>query len=114
MMSESDYPFEAVLWQDVTEPTPALLRRASGSESEAAINTESVEEFFRAALVTYEGAVEEDRQRTERFRRLVETLKTNLEDVQVYRIGSINIPVYIIGRTPSGHIAGISTRVVET
>ena len=86
MMSESDSPFEAVLWRDVTELTPELLRRASGSGLEAAVNTETVEEFFRAALVLYEGAREEDRLRVERFRRLVEALKANLQDIRVYRI----------------------------
>jgi hypothetical protein len=32
----------------------------------------------------------------------------------VYRIGEVNMPVYIIGKSSSGSWLGLSTRVVET
>ena len=49
-----------------------------------------------------------------RFRHLLGVLETELADLRVYRVGEISIPVYILGRSPSGSWLGLSTRVVET
>jgi len=44
----------------------------------------------------------------------VETLKSHLTDIKVYRLGERSIDVYIAGKTPSGDLAGLSTKVIET
>ncbi|MDQ3743999.1 MAG: nuclease A inhibitor family protein [Acidobacteriota bacterium] len=41
-------------------------------------------------------------------------LEENLTDLKAYRVGLINIPVYVVGRSASGNWLGVSTRVVET
>jgi hypothetical protein len=41
-------------------------------------------------------------------------LEENLADLKVFRVGVVNIPVYIAGRSASGNWLGVSTRVVET
>jgi hypothetical protein len=114
MMSESDYPFDVVRWEQTAEVNPEALRRIAGQSAGASVASESIEEFFRAAMTEYEGQGEEARRMAENFRKLVQALKTNLQDVRVYKVGEINIPVYIVGRAPSGHWLGLSTRVVET
>jgi hypothetical protein len=45
---------------------------------------------------------------------LQELLKQKLKDVQVYRIGSIQIDVFIIGQMKDGGYGGLRTKVVET
>jgi hypothetical protein len=35
----------------------------------------------------------------ERFRKLQAVIESNLEGVKVYKVGAINIPVYIVGRS---------------
>jgi hypothetical protein len=44
----------------------------------------------------------------------MQTLKENLSDIHVYRVGSIQIDAYIIGKLKSGKYAGLKTRLVET
>jgi hypothetical protein len=34
--------------------------------------------------------------------------------VMAYRVGTVNVAVYVVGRSPEGHWLGVSTRVVET
>jgi hypothetical protein len=114
MMSESDYPFDVVRWQEAAEITPALLRRESGQAADAPVGVETIEDFFRAAMTEHEGQAAEARLRVEDFRRLAQTFKANLADVRVYKVGRVNIAVYVVGRAPSGHWLGLSTRVVET
>jgi hypothetical protein len=50
----------------------------------------------------------------QRFQNLVSVLKQNLSQLQVYRVGNTNIDAYIVGVTPGGELAGLSTKLVET
>jgi hypothetical protein len=44
----------------------------------------------------------------------VKTLHDNLSDLKVYRLGTIDIDVYLVGRANEGNYAGLYTKVVET
>jgi Nuclease A inhibitor-like protein len=113
-MSESDYPFETVLWEGLPEISPQFLRSLSGEAEDAPVEIVSVDEFFRVAMSEESWRTEESRQEAKKYRRLVQTLKDNLDELKVYRVGKINIPVYIVGRDKLGNWLGISSRVVET
>jgi hypothetical protein len=113
-MSESDYPFETVRWEGLAEINAAYLRSLPGQQTDASVQTVSVDDLFRAAAseADWKGAEELATART--YQALVRLLKENLEDVRVYRVGEINIAVYIVGRSATGNWLGLSTRVVET
>ncbi len=49
-----------------------------------------------------------------RYQRLVKLLQTHLTDLKVYRLGEVEIDVYVLGKTESGAIAGLATISVET
>jgi hypothetical protein len=99
VMSESDYPFEMVRWESTVSLTPAYLRDISGKTAESAIEEIEVDEFFGT-----DG----------RFRSIARCLKENLYELRVYKVGTINIPVFIVGRSPAGNWLGLSTRLVQT
>ncbi|MDZ8236629.1 MAG: nuclease A inhibitor family protein, partial [Nostoc sp. ChiQUE01a] len=56
----------------------------------------------------------EEKASVNKFQALVQTLKENLSNLQVYRLGHKEVDVYIVGQTPTVNLAGISTQVVET
>jgi len=73
----------------------------------------AVDGFF--AIATQEEDWHEEEQETvQRFQNLVSVLKQNLSQLQVFRVGSIEIDVYIVGVTGGGGLAGLSTKLVET
>lgn len=113
-VSESDSPFETVRWEGVAEVSAPYLRGLSGQSEETLVQTETVEDFFRAAAseADWKGAAELATAR--KYQTLIRVLEENLEDVRVYRVGEINIKVYIVGRSAAGNWLGLSTRVVET
>jgi hypothetical protein len=114
-MSESDYPFEIVRWEALAEVTPEHLRSATGSAPEATVATRSIEDFFRNAAGEPDWKSAADLATARRFQTLMRSLRENLTDLQVYRVGEVNIPVLIVGRNPAtGNWLGLSTRVVET
>ncbi|MBD2511656.1 nuclease A inhibitor family protein [Nostoc muscorum FACHB-395] len=116
MISESEYSFEAFLWSNqAQEPmTAQKLLQLTGDSLETSIEEVELDYIFRNCAEEKEWHDEIQKQNVPKFRSLVKTLKDNLTDIKVYRLGTINIDVYIVGKTLSRDFAGISTKVVET
>jgi hypothetical protein len=113
-MSESDYPFEIVYREGRTEMSPEYLRELSGQPADSPVEAQSVDDLFRAAVSEPDWKGPAELAVAKRYQALLRLLKENLGELKVYRVGKINIPVYIIGRSKTGNWLGISTRVVET
>jgi hypothetical protein len=115
-MSESDYPFEVFVW-DNTEDSGItkgeILRLTDGVPADT-IEERGLDDFFHTATMDQDWHKEKDKETVAKFRNLVSVLKENLEDIKVFRIGSLYIDVYIAGRAPSGNIAGVSTKQMQT
>ena len=112
-MSESDYPLEVFKWT-TAEPTREFLRKLAGRDSPPEVETQGPREFFRAAASEPDWKGEAELATARKFQTLLRMLETALSDLRVYRVGSIDINVYVAGRAPSGNWLGVSTRVVET
>ena len=113
-MSESDYPFELVSRGPMDEVTPDYLCREAGAAPGLPVQVMSLEQFFERAMSEPEWKGEQELVIARRYQTLVRLLEENLDELRVYKIGEINIPVYILGRSSSGNWLGLSTRVVET
>jgi hypothetical protein len=115
-MSESDYPFTVVLWnwQEQDALTPEKLLQQTGRCLNTPVEVVDLDCFFRNATTPQDWYGLEEQETLKKYQALVETLKQNLSDIKVYRLGTIDIDVYIVGKTPSGDYAGLSTKVVET
>ena len=112
-MSESDYPFEVFNW-GAAEPTQDFLRGLTGEASDVQVETTSAANFFRVAVSEAEWKNADQLNEARRFQTLLRLLEQNLTNLRVYRVGAVNIPVYVAGRAASGNWLGVSTRVVET
>lgn len=112
-MSESDYPLEVFDWGKA-EPTPEFLRGLAGAAPDAPVETRPAAGFFRAATSEPDWKGADELALAKRFQALLRLLEVNLSDLKVFRVGAVNIPVYVAGRSASGSWLGVSTRVVET
>ena len=97
-MSESDYPFELIQWEGPTDLTSEFLCGVSGEPADCSVQVLEVQDFLTA----------------ERYRRLVDVITDNLVEPKAYKVGRINMPVYVVGRSAGGKWLGVSTRVVQT
>ncbi len=111
--SESDYPFEVITWNQGIEITPAALFKDSTFADES-IETISLDDFFAPVLQTEDWYGQEELANVDRYQKLVSTIETNLLEVRVFRIGEVEIAVYIVGKTADGDLVGLKTQVVET
>ncbi|MEG4587271.1 nuclease A inhibitor family protein [Microcoleus sp. MOSTC5] len=112
--SETDAPFEVIHWQVQEELTPTKLLQLTNHPPDAPVEMRTVDEFFAIATAQEDWHDREERETVQRFQNLVSVLKQNLSQLQVYRVGSIEIDVYIVGVTDGGELAGLSTKLVET
>jgi hypothetical protein len=120
-LSESDYPFEIVTWGKDVDLTPealfsnlpdvnnALLRQ-SGYE----IETMTVADFFAPVLTIEDWYQAEELAQVDRYTDLLDAIDTHLTDVKVFRLGEVEIAIYIVGKTPDGDPIGLKTHAVET
>ncbi len=108
-VSESDYPFEIVTWDKDIELTPIALFKDVGK-----IESIPLTDFFAPALVVENWYEAEELATVDRYKLLLETIESLLTQLKVFRIGSVEIDVYIIGKTPGGDVVGLKTIVVET
>lgn len=116
-MSESDYAFEVFLWERQDRESSRdlvveqFLRHQGYSQTPEIID---LDKFFQIATTPQNWHNDEEKAIVERYIQLVHVLKTRLANIKVYRIGKIEIDIYIIGETPLGDLAGLVTKVVET
>jgi hypothetical protein len=113
-LSETDAPFEVIDWQTQGELTLAKLLQLTNHPPDAPLEMLAVDDFFAIATQEEDWHDKEERETVKRFQNLVSVLKQNLSQLQVYRVGNINIDAYIVGVTPSGDLMGLSTKLVET
>jgi len=114
--SESDEPFAYFEW-DLGSNKPLNeqdVKRYAQKNRQTLVEKLSVDDFFARVTEVKEWYQEEEIRQLEQFRILKEKITENLADVQVFRLGRIEIDVYIVGRTPSGKWAGLSTKLTET
>lgn len=114
LMSESDHPLEVFRLEGDAKPTHDHLRALSEQDSHAPVEERSAADVFRAAASEPDWKRGEELETARRFQRLLRLLEDNLTELSAYRVGEINMPVFIVGRAPSGNYIGLKTRVVET
>ncbi|WP_434684034.1 nuclease A inhibitor family protein [Pseudanabaena minima] len=109
--SESDYPLEPFTWESATL-TPETILTRSLKPSDTPIEAIALEVFFAPVTTDEDWFEDEDRQVSQRFRDLQAAIAT-LENVQVFRLGKIEIDVYIVGAI-GPDLVGLKTTVIET
>jgi Nuclease A inhibitor-like protein len=108
-VSESDEPFEVLLWTNL--PTVTLdetaLRQQLSLKPKTTIVQQSIDDFFQPALAEGTEAIAP-------YEQLLFALQQQLRKLQVYRVGEMEVAVYIVGQTPAGSWIALRTLIVET
>jgi hypothetical protein len=114
--SESDEPIEAV----ETYLKMAGLLTASHIKDwlmlPPSVYVEEIPEadFWSPVTTIEDWYEEEERTRAEQFQQLQTITETTLTNRQIFRVGDVEIDVYLLGKPADGPRVGLKTRVVET
>jgi hypothetical protein len=114
--SESDYPLEPFLWERKADAklTPQDLLALKGYPPNTPVKTLTLARFFQPATKEEAWHNAEERKTVKQFQELVKTLQQHLSGITVFKVGNITMDIYIVGKTKTGDLAGLATKVVET
>ena len=115
MPSESDYPFTVFVWPHQALPllTPARLLELSGHSSDLEVSLDTLTHLLRNVAEPHDWHDDAQQALISRFQMLKVALEEHLSDLAVYRVGAVQVQVYIVGRS-GDDLAGLSTVLIET
>jgi hypothetical protein len=113
-ISETDaeiYPFAGAKADAVTGEN--LLSR-TGNKPDAPVEERDFTDFFTRLTKIQDWFGDEEKQTAAKYVRLKELLERNLKDLKVFKVGRIEIDIYVVGLDSEGRLTGIKTKAVET
>jgi hypothetical protein len=122
-MSESEFPFNITTYTaaDMERFIPDMLlqwfeqrcRGFSGRSLEEVTEID-LETFFQPLIQNQEWYGETERATAQRFHTLLQLIQTELITPKVYRVGQIEINIYIVGKANDNDWIVLCTQAVET
>jgi hypothetical protein len=94
--------------------TAEALLESLGCDATTPVTTVEFDDFFADLVADQDWYGDDERAMAKRYRRLVRLLKRALKDLRVFKVGERDLDIYILGRTPAGEFAGVTTKAVET
>lgn len=113
-ISETDAPFEVTSLGPVSSVTAQTVAQSFHLDVSAPATETNLAAFFDRLTTVQDWHSDEQKQRVIRFRLLRETVETLLRNPKVFRIGEIQIDIFIVGESSDGDCIVIRTRAVET
>ena len=126
-LSESDYPWQIVTWEtqlDEEDSEEAIAKldtqirnqliAINPDQEPTQIEDQELDDFLQGITTSKGWYGEEELAECQRYQDLVSFLNNSLSGVRVYRLGEVEVKIYVLGQTPSKNILGIETISVET
>lgn len=111
-ISETDseiFPFVGEKCESVS--ADELLRQLGRNDP---VEERVFEDFFKRLTEMQEWFGDEETATANKFSELKELILKNLKDVKVFKVGKIEVDIYIIGLDSESVLAGVWTKAVET
>ncbi|WP_017299929.1 nuclease A inhibitor family protein [Nodosilinea nodulosa] len=110
--SETDAPLSIAIYADPNLDATTLGQQL-GANSDT-FQHQSADDFFRPVFSNFYWSTPQGGHLTQRYRRLQEILQAHLLDLHSYRVGAVDVNLYLLGRHSSGCYVGIYTHAIET
>lgn len=114
--SESDAPLTPFRWEapEGTELGPEALLVTLGLPAGTRVETTTVADVLEPFTELSASPSPEDEEDAKRFRAILDLLESALQETRAYRVGEVDIDVYLLGKHPGGGWMGLKTHAVET
>lgn len=113
-ISETDAEILPFVGSKTTEVTAVEVLTQTENSSDSAIEEREFEAFFARLTKDQDWFGLEEKNNAQRFSALKNLLETNLRDLKVFKIGLIEIKIYVVGLNTEDVLMGIMTKAVET
>ncbi len=112
-ISETDSPvtvYRGPKLPEISAPTISSYIAKGG----LSIEKVSIERFFSRLTAEKDWHGARERERAKKFLDLQKLIEEYLDDVTVFRVGRINIRIYVIGLDDKGRVLGVTMDAIET
>ncbi|CAN5192747.1 nuclease A inhibitor family protein [soil metagenome] len=113
-MSETDAEILPFVGNKVETITDEEILKANKSPAETPVEKRDFDGFFDNLTKMQDWFGEKEKATAEKFAELKELLESNLKCLKVYKIGKIQLDIYVVGLDSENNIVGIKTKAVET
>jgi len=113
--SESDEPFAVFEWKTANESlTEERLLELAGEPKDSPVKSVPLDMFFADLTKEQDWHADDEKTAVEQYRNLLSVLKDRLSDVKVFRVGEVEVAIYVVGQAKDGGWVGVKTTAVET
>lgn len=113
-MSETDAGIVPFIGNKADSVTAANLISQTQSDEKSKVTEIKFDEFFSNLTKIENWFGDEENRTAQKFSGLKDLLEKNLKDLKVFKIGQIEIDIYIVGLDSQSVLTGIKTSAVET
>ncbi len=113
-ISETDAEIFSFVGKKVGTVTSEEVLKQMGGAAETFVEERNFSEFFARLTEMQDWFGDEEKTTAEKFAKLKDLLEKNLSNLKVFKIGKINLDIYIVGLSANNILMGIKTKAVET
>ncbi|MGH9949040.1 MAG: nuclease A inhibitor family protein [Pyrinomonadaceae bacterium] len=113
-ISETDAPVAPVFGKRNESLFATPMPEAAGAKPKNPLVVADADDFFKRLTTEKEWFGSRQKKNARGFSKLEKILKKELRDLKVFRVGNINIDIYVLGIDKDGKVVGVKTRAVET
>jgi len=113
-ISETDAEITPFFGRQAQAVTKEEILMQSQSMANVLIEEKDFAGFFKRLTEIQDWFGDEEKATAQKFAELKDLLEKNLRDLKVFKIGKIQIDVYVVGLDAENNLLGIKTKAVET
>lgn len=113
-ISETDAEFSVFIGEKAESVSKKEILRQTKNPLEARVEERDFTEFFERLTKIQDWFEKEEIENAEKFGELEKLLRENLIDKKVFKIGEIQLDIYIVGLDAEDNLSGVKTEAVET
>ena len=113
-ISETDAEITPFAGEETEAVTKEEVLKQTKSAVDSPVEERGFAEFFARLTEIQDWFGDEEKKTAQKFVRLKELMEKNLKDLKVFKIGKIQLDIYVVGLNAESKLTGIKTKAVET
>lgn len=113
-MSETDAEIFPFIGSQAEAVTKESLLTQIDKPLDSPVEERDFAELFNRLTKMQDWFGDEEKETAGKFSALRNLLETDLKDLKVFKVGTIELDVYVVGLDAEGNLMGIQTKAVET
>lgn len=113
-VSETDAPITYFSVPEASEASSKIILQQAAKRKNKQIEEVQFDDFFDRLISFKDWFGDREKVRAKKFLKLKQLLEENLTGIKVFRIGEIQVEIFVAGIDKEGRLAGVKTEAVET